>query len=86
MGPAESTPPTTSSAISVVVASITPASRPDSTSFSIDWPPVPVAWKTRQSYRSSSCFITACTHGVVFPNMLSPIAGRDSVAAPAGRA
>ena len=48
-GPAESTPPTISSAISVVVTSITPVSRPESTSFSIDWPPVPVAWKTRQS-------------------------------------
>ena len=48
-GPAERTPPTISSAISVVVTSITAARSPESTSFSIDWPPVPVAWKTRQS-------------------------------------
>jgi hypothetical protein len=33
----------------VVVTSITPASKPESASFSIDWPPVPVAWNTRQS-------------------------------------
>jgi hypothetical protein len=48
-GPADITPPPISSAISVVETSITPASRPESTSFSIDWPPVPVAWNTRQS-------------------------------------
>ncbi len=47
-GPADSTPPTISSQTSVVVMSMTPAIRPESTSFSIDWPPVPVAWKTRQ--------------------------------------
>ena len=74
-GPAENTPPTSSSAISVVVTSITPASRPESTSFSIDWPPVPVAWKVRQSYCSSSALVTACTQGVVTPNMVRPMAG-----------
>ena len=74
-GPAEKTPPTSSSAISVVVTSITAASRPESTSFSIDWPPVPVAWKVRQSYCSSSALVTACTQGVVTPNMVRPIAG-----------
>jgi hypothetical protein len=36
VGPAESTPPAISSAISVVVTSMTPASKPESTSFSID--------------------------------------------------
>src|SRR5688572_27509266 len=49
VGPAVRTPPTSSSAISVVVTSSTPARRPESTSFSIDWPPVPVAWNTMQS-------------------------------------
>ena len=48
-GPAVSTPPTISSAISVVVTSITAERSFDSTSFSIDWPPVPVAWNTMQS-------------------------------------
>ena len=48
---------------------------PESTSFSIDWPPVPVAWKVRQSNFSSSRPITACTQGVVTPNMVRPIAG-----------
>jgi hypothetical protein len=33
----------------VVDTSITPASNPESASFSIDWPPTPVAWNTRQS-------------------------------------
>jgi hypothetical protein len=48
-GPAENTPPTNSSATSVVVTSMTAVIRPESTSFSIDWPPVPVAWNVRQS-------------------------------------
>jgi hypothetical protein len=46
-GPAEKTPPTRWSAISVVVMSRTAAISPESTSFSIDRPPVPVAWNTR---------------------------------------
>ena len=74
-GPALSTPPTISSHTSVVEMSSTPASRPESTSFSIDWPPVPVAWNTRQSNSFCSCLVTACTHGVVTPNIVSPIAG-----------
>ncbi len=69
-------------ATSVVVTSITPATSPESTSFSIDCPPVPVAWKVRQSYRSSSCFTTCCTQGVVTPNIVSPTAGRVSRRAP----
>jgi hypothetical protein len=66
------------SAISVVVASMTPASSPDSTRFSMDCPPVPVAWKMRQSKRSSSALVTAWTQGVVTPNMVRPTAGRDA--------
>ena len=48
-GPAGNTPPTTRSAISVVVMSSTAVIIPDSTSFSIERPPVPVAWKTSGS-------------------------------------
>ena len=51
-GPAENTPPTRWSAISVVVMSRTAAIRPESTSFSIDCPPVPVAWNTSGSNRA----------------------------------
>jgi hypothetical protein len=43
------TPPISRSQTSVVVMSITPASMPESMSFSIDCPPTPVAWKTRHS-------------------------------------
>ena len=43
------TPPISRSQTSVVVMSMTPASTPESTSFSIDWPPMPVAWNTRHS-------------------------------------
>ena len=39
---------------SVVVMSMTPESTPESTSFSIDCPPTPVAWNTRHSKSSSS--------------------------------
>ena len=59
----------------MVVASITPVSSPESTSPSIDWPPVPVAWNTRQSCSSPSSAATACTQAVVTPNIVSPIAG-----------
>ena len=50
-GPALSTPPNRWSQTSVVVTSMTPASSPLSASFSMVRPPVPVAWKTRQSSR-----------------------------------
>ena len=46
---AGSTPPNSRSQTSVVVMSMTPASRPLSASFSMVRPPVPVAWNTRQS-------------------------------------
>ena len=79
-----STPPTTSSVTSVVVMSSTPASRPESASFSMVWPPVPVAWKTRQSYSASSCLHTAWTHGVVRPNIVRPRAGLPCCSADEG--
>ena len=41
----------------------------------MDCPPVPVAWKTRQSNFSSSAPETICTQGVVTPNMVRPMAG-----------
>ena len=34
-----------------------------------------MAWKTRQSYSPSSRWVTLCTHGVVTPNIVKPIAG-----------
>ena len=49
---------------------------PESTSFSIERPPTPVAWNTRHSnssFRSAAIF---CTAGVVTPNMVMPIAGQ----------
>ena len=81
-GPAENTPPTSSSATSVVVMSMTAEINPESTSFSSDCPPVPVAWKVRQSQRSSRRCVTACTHGVVTPNIVSPMAGFERLGAP----
>ena len=54
---------------------MTPAIMPESTSFSMERPPVPVAWKTRQSYLCSSLRVTNCTQGVVTPNMVRPMAG-----------
>ena len=75
VGPAERMPPATSSAISVVETSMTPSRSPESASFSMDCPPTPVAWKTRQSQSSASCWVTCCTQGVVTPNIVSPIAG-----------
>jgi hypothetical protein len=77
-GPADSTPPTNSSATSVVVRSSTAVSEPDATSFSIDCPPVPVAWKTMQSWLASSSAVAACTQAVVTPNIVSPIAASAS--------
>ena len=38
----------------LTITSITPARSPEAASFSIDWPPVPVAWNTRQSPGSRS--------------------------------
>ncbi len=56
--------------------SSTPWTRPASTSFSIARPPVPVAWKTRQSKpRASSSSRTAVTQGVVTPNIVMAIVG-----------
>src|SRR5882757_1138670 len=49
VGPAENTPPTSSSASSVVVMSRTPETKPASISPSMDIPPTPVQWKTRTS-------------------------------------
>ena len=57
-----------------------PSTRPESTSFSIERPPVPVAWKTRQSWSASSAARTISTQGVVTPNMVSPMAGLSSAA------
>ena len=48
-GPADSTPPTRSSASSVVVRSSTPLTRRSSASASSARPPAPVAWKTSTS-------------------------------------
>ena len=48
-GPALSTPPTRSSASSVVVRSSTPARKPDRASVSNARPPDPVAWKVSTS-------------------------------------
>ena len=48
-GPAESTPPISSSHHSVVVMSATPATNPSAMSDSIARPPLPTAWNTRTS-------------------------------------
>ena len=48
-GPADRTPPTSSSHHSVVVTSATPVTNPSVMSDSIERPPLPVAWKTRTS-------------------------------------
>ena len=53
-----------------------PRQQPESPRFSIDLPPTPVAWKTRQSKSPSRRFEMACTAGVVTPNIVIPIAGR----------
>ena len=64
------------SATSVVVTSMTAEMRPESTNFSIERPPTPVAWKTRHSQSAASAAVICCTQGVVTPNMVSPTAGR----------
>ena len=74
-GPAERTPPTTWSAISVVVASMTPSSMPLPASISRARPPVPVAWKTSGSWVARRASATRVTQGVVTPNMVRPMAG-----------
>jgi hypothetical protein len=79
-GPAANTPPTSRSQTSVVVRSSTDPISPSSTSFSMARPPVPVAWKTSGSTSSPSRSVTAVTHGVVTPNIVSPTAGRSAAA------
>src|SRR6188472_101759 len=56
----------------------TPTISPESTSFSIDCPPVPVAWNTSGSNRPASSAARRVTKGVVTPNIVSPIGGRSS--------
>ena len=48
-GPADSTPPTSSSHSSVVVMSSTPCRKPESIRPSIAFPPAPVAWNVSTS-------------------------------------
>ncbi len=74
------TPPNRRSATSVVVMSRKPVSIPLSASFSIVRPPVPVAWKTRQSWLSRKAAVIAVTQGVVTPNIVSPMAGLPPLA------
>ncbi len=58
-----------------MVTSIIPRTSPDSASFSIDWPPVPVAWKVYTSYSASSASRTAVQQAVVTPNIVMPTPG-----------
>jgi hypothetical protein len=74
---AAKTPPTRRSATSVVVRSMTARKNPLSASFSIDCPPMPVAWKTQASKRSSTPRRTCVTQSVVTPNIVIPTAGRS---------
>ena len=83
---AGSTPPNSMSAISVVMISMTPVSSPESTSFSIERPPTPVAWKTRHSNSLANAPEICCTQGVVTPNMVSPIGGSSPPGARAAAA
>ena len=55
---------------------MTPAIRPESTSFSIERPPTPVAWNTRHSKSLRKAALIRCTAGVVTPNIVRPTAGR----------
>ena len=77
-------PPIIMSQISVVETSITPCIRPESISFSIDLPPMPVAWKTSGSQSFSISLLTCCTHVVVTPNIVMPTSGRSAAARRAG--
>ena len=54
---AGSTPPMSMSATSVVVTSMTAEMAPESINFSIDRPPVPVAWNTRHSQSAASAAV-----------------------------
>ena len=58
--------------------SSTPTIIPESTSFSIDCPPVPVAWNTSGSKRPANSAASRVTKGVVTPNIVNPIGGRSS--------
>ena len=49
--------------------------KPDSANFSIDCPPVPVAWNTKPSCVAARWLRTAFTQAVVTPNIVRPIAG-----------
>ena len=75
-GPAEKTPPQSSSVSSLVVTSTTPSMRPASTIASIACPPDPTAWKTIVSkpFASSAAWMR-WTHGVVIPNIVSATRG-----------
>ena len=64
----------------------TPTIIPESTSFSIDCPPVPVAWNTSGSNRPASSAARRVTRGVVTPNIVNPIGGRSSPLAGIGLA
>ena len=56
-----------------------PLDEPGLTSFSIAWPPVPVAWNTRQSKpRRLERFTHRVTQGVVTPNIVIPSVGLPS--------
>lgn len=80
-GPPGITPPTISSATSVVVASITPAMLPEATSRSMIFPPVPVAWNTIGSHPACSTIrLAPVTQGVVTPNMVIAATGRSATA------
>ncbi|PIL25875.1 hypothetical protein GSI_11628 [Ganoderma sinense ZZ0214-1] len=93
-GPAVRTPPTSSSASSVVVRSRTPSKNPAEVRRSSARPPAPDAWKTYgvQSYLARS--VRACvTAGVVTPNIviairlpLSRPAATSTTPAPGARA
>ena len=76
------------SATSVVVTSMTAEMAPESTNFSIERPPAPVAWKTRHSQSAANAAVICCTQGVVTPNIVSPTDGtarRRDLDAPASR-
>ena len=80
-GPAESTPPTRSSASSVVVASSTPARKPPRASASIDCPGSGRMEDEHLVAELLEPLARAVTHGVVTPNIVAPINGRSPSAA-----
>ena len=78
-GPAESTPPTRSSASSVVVRSSTPARKPPSLSPSIACPPGARGVKDQHLVAQLlQPLARAGHHGVVTPNIVAPTSGRAS--------